>query len=283
MNPQYEILAKCLLPTHMLEWFELTNVEVKPKENTATQDTQSEESPVNIIHLYLDENNLTPDNREDLRPNGFTPAKTFHDFPIRGQEVLLHVRRREVMTEVANARDDFRAMIKDLIKSGKPLVDAEGKPIRSNAAYHPERLKNNETKAELLMRSKYLLMVSPEKWTPSQRERAEILFELYPDLEMAYSLTHSLRMIFAQKCDKEAGRKSIKKWYAKVGEFDNKAFNDIAAAMYDREDEILNYFVNRSTNASAESLNAKIKDFRAQLRGVIDKKFFIFRLVKIFG
>ena len=31
MNPQYEILAKCLLPTHMLEWFELTNVEVKPK------------------------------------------------------------------------------------------------------------------------------------------------------------------------------------------------------------------------------------------------------------
>ena len=283
MNTQYETLAKCLLPTHMLEWFELTNVEVKPKENTATQDTQSEESPVNIIHLYLDENNLTPDNREDLRPNGFTPAKTFHDFPIRGQEVLLHVRRREVMTEVANARDDFRAMIKDLINSGKPRVDAEGNPIRSNAAYHPERLKNNETKAELLMRSKYLLMVSPEKWTPSQRERAEILFELYPDLEMAYSLTHSLRMIFAQKCDKEAGRKSIKKWHAKVGEFDNKAFNDIAAAMYDREDEILNYFVNRSTNASAESLNAKIKDFRAQLRGVIDKKFFIFRLVKIFG
>ena len=55
MNPQYEILAKCLLPTHMLEWFELTNVEVKPKEKTATQDTQSEVSPVNIIQLYLDE------------------------------------------------------------------------------------------------------------------------------------------------------------------------------------------------------------------------------------
>ena len=71
MNPQYEILAKCLLPTHMLEWFELTNVEVKPKENAATQDTQSEVSPVNIIHLYLDENNLTPDNREDLRPEYF--------------------------------------------------------------------------------------------------------------------------------------------------------------------------------------------------------------------
>ena len=44
-----------------------------------------------------------------------------------------------------------------------------------------------------------------------------------------------------------------------MAEFGNKAFNDIAAAMSDREDEILNYFVNRSTNASTESLNAKIK------------------------
>ena len=64
---------------------------------------------------------------------------------------------------------------------------------------------------------------------------------------------------------------SVRSWYTKVGEFSNKAFNDIAAAMYDREDEILNYFVNRSTNASAESLNAKIKQFRAQLRGIVDK------------
>ncbi|WP_397446133.1 transposase [Polaribacter sp. R77954] len=30
---------------------------------------------------------------------------------------------------------------------------------------------------------------------------------------------------------------------------------------------ILNYFDNRSTNASAESFNAKIKAFRAQFRG----------------
>ena len=74
------------------------------------------------------------------------------------------------------------------------------------------------------MRSKYLLMVSPEKWTPSQKERAEILFELYPDIKTAYSMTNSLRMIFAQRCDREAGRESIKKWYLKVGEFDNKAF-----------------------------------------------------------
>ena len=75
--------------------------------------------------------------------------------------------------------------------------------------------------------------------------------------ESMFSLTHSLRMIFSQRCTKEQGEESLRSWYLKVGEFGNKAFNDIAAAMYDREDEILNYFVNRSSNASAESLNAK--------------------------
>ena len=46
---------------------------------------------------------------------------------------------------------------------------------------------------------------------------------------------------------------------------------------------ILNYFDNRSTNASAESFNAKVKAFRAQFRGGRDIPFFIFRLAKIFA
>ncbi|MBR5511489.1 MAG: transposase, partial [Bacteroidaceae bacterium] len=37
------------------------------------------------------------------------------------------------------------------------------------------------------------------------------------------------------------------------------------------------------TNAFAESFNAKIKSFRAQLRGVTDIKFFFFRLAKLFA
>ncbi|MFV0366187.1 MAG: transposase [Mangrovibacterium sp.] len=46
-------------------------------------------------------------------------------------------------------------------------------------------------------------------------------------------------------------------------------------------DTILNYFYNRSTNASAEAFNAKIKDSRRKLRGVADVKYFLFRLAKI--
>ena len=50
-----------------------------------------------------------------------------------------------------------------------------------------------------------------------------------------------------------------------------------------KEEEVLNYFINRSTNAHAESLNSKLKGFRAQLRGVQDLPFFMFRASIIFG
>ncbi|WP_337992862.1 transposase [Flavivirga sp. 57AJ16] len=44
-----------------------------------------------------------------------------------------------------------------------------------------------------------------------------------------------------------------------------------------------NYFNIRSTNASAEAFNAKIKEFRAQFRGVREVKFFLFRLTKLYA
>ena len=39
--------------------------------------------------------------------------------------------------------------------------------------------------------------------------------------------------------------------------------------------------LNRSTNAGAESFNAKVKAFRSQFRGVTDIPFFLFRLSKL--
>ncbi|MDO4160404.1 MAG: transposase [Prevotellaceae bacterium] len=49
-----------------------------------------------------------------------------------------------------------------------------------------------------------------------------------------------------------------------------KSFNVIAAILYAHYDYVLNFFVNRVTNAFAESFNAKIKSFRALLRRVTD-------------
>ncbi|MFW5851034.1 MAG: ISL3 family transposase [Bacteroidota bacterium] len=153
----------------------------------------------------------------------------------------------------------------------------------SGQKYEPTILPNGDTPRQLLARSRYLLFKSPEKWSESQKQRAEVLFEMYPDLKQAYSLTHSLRMIYNKNTHKDVARLSLAKWYNKVGETEFKSFNSIAGTIYEHYDEILNFFNNRSTNASAESFNSKIKSFRASLRGVTDVSFFLFRLSKIYA
>ena len=85
-------------------------------------------------------------------------------------------------------------------------------------------------------------------------------------------------MIFSKKTIKDAARLSMARWYNKVEEAGLHSFNVIAATFYEYYDEILNFYNNRSSNALAESFNAKIKLFRANLRGVADKKFFLFRI-----
>ena len=149
--------------------------------------------------------------------------------------------------------------------------------------YLPLRYENGDTKKELLARSRYLLFKSSDKWTKKQSLRAKILFSLYPDLKEAYSLSHSLRMIFAKNTHKDVARTSMAKWYDKVDKAGFHAFNVIAATFYERYEDILNFYNNRASNAAAESFNAKVKAFRASLRGIADEKYFLYRLTKIYA
>ena len=64
---------------------------------------------------------------------------------------------------------------------------------------------------------------------------------------------------------------------------DNQSVIFCLKTMQNNYATIANYFENRSTNASAESFNAKVKAFRNQFRGVSDIPFFIFRLSTIFA
>lgn len=162
-------------------------------------------------------------------------------------------------------------------------TDAKENAKLEGGKYIPVVFENGDTRKQLLARSRYLLFKSSEKWSESQKMRAKILFREYPDLKQGYSLTHSLRMIYNKNSIKAGARLSLAKWYNKVTDSEFKSFNTIAATVYEHHDEILNFFINRSTNASAESFNAKIKAFRASLRGVVDINFFLFRLTNIYA
>ena len=149
--------------------------------------------------------------------------------------------------------------------------------------YNPPILSNGDTLKQLLARSRYLLFKKPTDWTTSQRARAEILFELYPDLKKAYHFSLQLGAIYHQTNDKGVAFSKLAQWYDRVDNSGILAFGTISRTIQSHYLTILNYFDHRSTNASAESFNAKIKAFRASFRGVRDVKFFLFRLTKIYA
>lgn len=149
--------------------------------------------------------------------------------------------------------------------------------------YFPEFFDNGDTTKQLLARSRYLLYKAPSNWTLTQAHRAKILFKSYPDIHQAYTLVNGLRNIFNQTTKVEIAYTKLAHWYKQVEESGFKAFNIVANSIHLNYRSILNYFRNRSTNASAESFNAKIKAFRSQFRGVKNIEFFLYRLTNIFA
>lgn len=166
-------------------------------------------------------------------------------------------------------------------------IDRENEEIELakdlNQKYKPEILENGDTHKQLLARSRYLLFKAENKWTPRQRFRSEILFRYYPNLESAYKLTMELKGIYEQTKDKATAFTRLARWYEKIEQSGFKKFATVKRSISAHYRTILNYFDNRSTNASAESFNAKIKSFRAILRGVKHIPYFLFRLTKIYA
>ena len=154
---------------------------------------------------------------------------------------------------------------------------------KKGLAYKPTILPNGDTKKQLLSRSRFALFKHHSKWTEKQRARIKILFDLYPDLEQAYAYSTSLCEIYQGKYLKQVGLLKLAQWENEVQKSGFKSFSSIARTFHTHYDSISNYFINRSTNASAESFNAKIKEFRRQFRGVTDITFFLFRLTKIYA
>ncbi len=173
------------------------------------------------------------------------------------------------------------------IKHRWKAIDDENQAIEKGRKlqkpYFAKILSNGDTLKQLLARSRYLLYKSQHKWTPDQKERAGILFELYPDLEKAYELSQRLSWIYNSIKDKGVAYAKLGLWHQHVEASGFKSFNTVSRTIKNHYRTILNYFDNRSTNASAESFNAKIKAFRSQFRGVGDVNFFLFRLTKLFA
>jgi transposase len=183
---------------------------------------------------------------------------------------------RLVMDAMQHARIDQRW--KEIDKENEAIQQARSKGAR----YKPLILSNGDTPKQLLARSRYLLYKLPSQWTQSHLHRVGLLFQLYPSIEKAYRLAWDFRSIYNVH-SKEKAIRLFHDWIRQAKDVGLDHFNTASEAVLNHFEGILAFFNNRSTNAHAESLNAQIKLFRANLRGVSNTKLFLYRLQKVFA
>ena len=165
-------------------------------------------------------------------------------------------------------------------------IDTENEDIKAarikGERYQPEVFSNGDTLKQLLSRGRYLLYKQEADWTLTQQNRSVIMFNKYPLLKKAYQYAIQFRNIYENNHASNAKKQFID-WINDIKQSELTEFNSAAKSIGYHLDNILNFFINRNTNANAESFNSKIKLFRANQKGVRDVSFFLFRLEKLFA
>lgn len=181
----------------------------------------------------------------------------------------------------------FEAVQEMRIKARWEALDKEMVEIAyakaSGQPFIAETFSNGDSRKQLLARSRYLLFKKESLWSESQQKRAKILFREYPQIKKAYYLSMGLGLIFHQAHTADVALTRLAHWYDQVDRSGFLPFGTIARTIQAHYINIVNFFHRRSTNAAAESFNAKIKAFRSQLTGVRDVAFFLFRLANIYA
>jgi transposase len=173
------------------------------------------------------------------------------------------------------------------IKHRWEAIEKENKAIakakKKGEKYVAPCFENGDSHKQLLARSRYLLFKTQSKWTASQKIRSEILFREYPDLHEAYQISMMFRNIYETSKSKAEAQERFYHWQKKIKEKNFPSFLTASQSIENHQDTILNFFVNRTTNALAEAFNSKLKAFRSVFRGVTDVEFFLFRVSLIFA
>ena len=78
------------------------------------------------------------------------------------------------------------------------------------------------------------------KWTKNQKIRAEILFEQYPEIEEAYSVSLELTDIYNQHITKGIALTKLARWYDMVEKLGLKYFKSVIETIKNNYTTIIN-------------------------------------------
>lgn len=162
------------------------------------------------------------------------------------------------------------------------LAKKEGRKIKKKDYQVVEEIhENEETVKEVLRRSRSLLFKYSDQWYTNQEKRAKILFDQYPELFNAYILVLEFRDWYSKTnigVERYNHEQLLLKWIEKVKLIKSDHMKAIGITIKRHRAQILNFFLEGYSNATAEALNRNIRKFIGVNYGIRIMDFFYFRL-----
>jgi transposase len=132
---------------------------------------------------------------------------------------------------------------------------------------------------EQLKGSRWVLVKNQKDLNEKQRAKLESLYQASPELKACHQLKEQFRTIFETITDREQARSALLDWIKQVEKQSVTALQSFLVTLKNWFELILNYFVERWTNAFAEGINNKIKLIKRRAFGYTNFDHFRLRIL----
>ena len=141
-----------------------------------------------------------------------------------------------------------------------------------------QRNASNEVK-EQLKGSRWVLVKNQKDLNEKQRAKLDSVYQVSPELKACHQLKEEFRTIFETVTDREKARIALPRWMKQVEEQNVTALQSFLVTLKNWFELILNYFIERWTNAFAEGINNKIKLIKRRAFGFTNFDHFRLRIL----
>ena len=132
---------------------------------------------------------------------------------------------------------------------------------------------------EQLKGSRWVLVKNQKDLNEKQRATLESLYQASPELKICHQLKEQFRTIFETATDREKARVALLCWMKQVEKLNVTALQSFLVTLKNWLELILNYFLERWTNAFAEGINNKIKLIKRRAFGFTNFDHFRLRIL----
>jgi len=114
-----------------------------------------------------------------------------------------------------------------------------------------------EVKAQL-KGSRWVLVKNQKDLNNKERLKLEAIYQVSPELKTCHELKELFRLLFDTLSEREQAKQALQVWMQQVEALEVKAFKPFLVTLNNWFEQILNYFIERWTNAFAEGINSKV-------------------------